>query len=379
MDKTGIIKNAAGALLFSFLLTACQTGEIAMEPASESLLEVTQDITTDITRSVVTGSSLNVQGCSYGLIICKHEDSPSLYEAYDKEKSNLYANIQAWYGNFNSKGTKWWYSYESTSDARFEPLYLVSEDTTQHLDIYAYSPWKKNVTIQDGYTYDLTSVNEASLPDVMYATYEGGDGSTPTNKNHSIGRSSIPVSLHFHHTLARICFHFKLATAQNTGLDGQHAVRLYTIKLLRDKGSATPLYTRGNMNLLTGALTTDLAVVKNEQTVTYATSQSSTDGIGAYDIYQDNVWKEFNMLLHPVAYQADGDFTFQFWFNGTENGQTLIQTYDIPRDVLKHTDDSYGFKGGCCYDFYFVIDNYIHLQNVSISEWTDTDEEEIKV
>lgn len=370
------------------LLTACQKEDAGDTPAnqteSKALLEIKQEVA-DVeasTRSVVGGTTLAENGRTYGLIVCKHEDTPTDYEIYDKDDANIYGNIQGWYGNYNSKGTGWWYSYEATVSARFKPLFLFTNDVSKHLDIYAYAPWKSGITIQDGYPYNLTSTTESNIQDLMYATYEDGGGS-PTNSDLAIAsNTTIPVTVHFHHALSRIVFHLKLANSQNTGKDGQHAIRLYQISLLHKTGAATPLYTTGNMNLITGAVTTGQTVSQKEQYVTYATSQSTTDGIGGYDIYQSDVWKSFNMLVHPTTYLTDGDFSFRFYFNGTsEFQQTLTQTYEIKRSDLLHSDGTTcGFQPGCCYHFYFVIDNYIHLQNVKINrDWTLNDEEEIKV
>ena len=331
------------------------------------------------TKSVVTGTTLNESGRTYGIFACVHEDTPSEYRTYDYDNANLYGNIQAWYGYFNSK-TDWWYSYESSAGSRFKPLYFMAEDVSRHMDIYAYAPWKSGVTMQSGYQYNLTSLAEGDLPDLMYATYEG-DGGTSTNRDITlVDKATIPVKINFHHALSRIVFHFKLANAQNTGLDGDHALRLWQIRLQRSAASSTPLYTRGTMDLLTGNVTYT-GFSQTEQTVNYATSQYSTDGISTYDIYQDNAWKTFNMLVHPTEYLQDGNFSFRFCFNGNGPAQILNYQYEIKRSDLLHDDGTTcGFQPGYCYHFYFIIDNYIHLRNVVIStDWELTDETEIKI
>jgi len=381
MDTRGI----RHILSLLFLLSACEQGELPVTPSTDtgarSQLVVGQEVAQAtgevVTRSVVTGTSLAENGRTYGLIVCKHEDTPTTYEIYDKDNANIYGNIQAWYGNYNNQGTDWWYSFAPTADSRFKPLYLVTDDVSEHLDIYAYAPWKAGITLQDGYAYNLTNVAEANLPDLMYATYEG-----VSHTNLAIAQNTtIPLSLHFHHALARIAFHFKLANPQNTGLDGQHAVRLYQISLLHTEAAATPLYTSGTMDLLTGNVTTTQMSSQKEQMVTYATQQNVTDGLSSYDIYRGDTWTTFNMLVHPTTYQTDGDFSFRFHFNGTGLAQDWIQTYAIPRSNLLHSDGTtYGFQPGYCYHFYYIIDNYIHLQNVVIdTNWTLTDEQEINI
>ena len=331
------------------------------------------------TRSVVTGTTLNESGRTYGIFACVHEDTPTEYRTYDYDNASLYGNIQAWYGNYSSKGTDWWYSYESSAGSRFKPLYFMAEDVSRHMDIYAYAPWKSGVTIQSGYQYNLTSLVEGNLPDLMYATYEG-DGGTPTNRDITlVDKATIPVKINFHHALSRIVFHFKLANAQNTGLDGQHALRLWQISLQRSAASSTPLYTRGTMDLLTGNVTYT-GFSQPEQTVNYATS---TDGyLSTYDIYQSDAWKTFNMLVHPTEYLQDGDFSFRFCFNGNNPlTQAFARDYSIKKADLLHPDGTtYGFQPGYCYHFYFIIDNYIHLRNVVINtDWQLTDETEIKI
>ena len=330
------------------------------------------------TKSVVTGATLNENGRTYGIIACEHEDTPTDYKIYDADNANLYGNIQAWYGNFNSKGTGWWYSYASSTGSRFKPLYFMAEDVSRHMDIYAYYPWKSGVTIQSGYQYNLSSSSESELVDLMYATYEG-EGGTPTNRNITlVDKETIPVKINFHHALSRIAFHFKLANAQNSGLDGQHALRLWQINLQRSAASTTPLYTQGTMNLLTGNVTY-AGFSQTAQTVSYATENISS--LGTYDIYQSDAWKTFNMLVHPTEYLQDGDFSFRFYFNGNVFAQALNYQYEIQRSDLLHSDGTtYGFQPGYCYHFYFIIDNYIHLQNVLINtDWQLTDETEIKI
>ena len=329
------------------------------------------------TKSVVTGSTLNESGRTFGIIACEHEDTPTEYRIYDADNANLYGNIQAWYGNYNSLGTKWWYSHQASSSARFSPLYFLTDNTAKHLDIYAYAPWKSGVTIQSGYQYSITSVAESDLPDLMYATYEDAGGN-PTNTDIVIDNGpAVPVNIRFHHALSRIVFHFKLANAQNTGLDGQHALRLWQINLQRSSASATPLYTQGNMNLLTGDVT-NAGLSQREQKVTYATN---SDGSSDYDISRDDAWTEFNMLVHPAEYLQDGDFSFEFYFNGNSPSQATISKYDIRRLDLVHPDGTtFGFQPGCSYHFYFIIENYIHLQNVVVdTDWEPADETEIKI
>lgn len=332
------------------------------------------------TKSVVTGSTLNESGRTYGIIACEHEDTPTDYKIYDADNANLYGNIQAWYGDYNSLGTKWWYSYESSASSRFNPLFFVTNDVSKHMDIYAYYPWKSGVTIETGYQYNLTSLAQDDLPDLMYATYEDGEGN-PTNTDIVIDNGpAVPVNIRFHHALSRIAFHFKLATAQNTGLDGQHAIRLWQINLQRSAASLTPLYTRGTMDLLTGNVTYT-GFSQSEQIATYATDNNYSYVLGTYDIYQSDAWKTFNMLVHPTKYLQDGDFSFRFYFNGNGPAQALNYQYEIQRSDILHPDEiTYGFQPGYCYHFYFIIDNYIHLQNVVINtDWELTDETEIKI
>ena len=386
-----ITAAATAILMLAATLIAipgCQKDDSPVESAAVARAELDVQLSVDggmsvseeQTKSVVTGNTLDQSGRTYGIIACEHEDTPTDYKIYDADNANLYGNIQAWYGNFNSKGTGWWYSYESSASSRFNPLYFMAEDVSRHMDIYAYAPWKSGVTIQSGYQYNLTSLAEGDLPDLMYATYEG-EGGTPTNRDITlVDKATIPLKINFHHALSRIAFHFKLANAQNTGLDGQHAMRLWQINLQRSAASTTPLYTRGTMDLLTGNVTY-AGLSQLEQIVTYATENgNSSSALGTYDIYQDNAWKTFNMLVPPTEYLQDGDFSFRFYFNSSSFGQYFIQEYAIQRSYLRHSDGIYGFQPGYCYHFYFIIDNYIHLQNVLINtDWQLTDETEIKI
>lgn len=387
MEKPGI----KVFIVLSLLLSACQSSDFTDSLNQGEPGRVVLDVKTDVadietscsepiggSRSVYTGTTLNESGRTYGIIITEHNDTPIDYAPYDAQ--NLYGNIQAWYGDYSSKGTKWWYSFQSTSDSRFNPLYLVTDDTSRHFDIYAYSPWKAGITIENGYSYNLNSVKQDDLLDLMYATYEDEDGITPTNLNKTFDKNNpVPVKIHFHHALSRIVFHFKLANSQNVGKDGQTGLRLFRIWLNRKNGAATPLYTQGRMNLLTGDVATTQARTMDEQIVDYSTTNDTWDTTG--NIVSSTEWTNFNMLVHPTVYQADDDFFFRMSFNSASLSNSLIQTYNIKRSDLVHPDGvTYGFQPGYVYHFYFILDNYIHLKNVVINtDWTNTDEEEIKI
>lgn len=386
MEKPGI----KVFIVLSLLLSACQSSDFTDSLNQGEPGRVVLDVKTDVadietscsepiggSRSVYTGTTLNESGRTYGIMITEHNDTPTDYAPYDAQ--NLYGNIQAWYGNYSSKGTKWWYSFQSTSGSRFNPLYLVTDDTSRHFDIYAYSPWKAGITIENGYSYNLNSVKQDDLLDLMYATYEDEDGFTPTNLNKTFDKNNpVPVKIHFHHALSRIVFHFKLANSQNIGIDGQTGLRLFRISLNNTEGAITPLYTQGRMNILTGEVTTMQARTSFEQIVDYATGNDKY--IYSYDIVSSDNWSDFNMLVHPIPYQADDDFFFRIYFNSSAPSNKLVHTYNIKRSDLLHADGTYGFQSGYVYHFYFIIDNYIHLKNVIIKDdWTNTDEEEIKI
>lgn len=355
------------------------TGSAVIKPMpdiADVTVEASELMLNPSSRSVYTGTTLQEDNRTYGIIICQHlpttsGQSPALsdYVPYDLQK--LYGNIQAWWGSYNNKSRRWWYSFENSSSSRFDPLYLVTDDKSRHFDLFAYSPWRSGITIESGYTYNLASVAQSNLPDIMYATYEGTDGTTPTNIDKAFPNDDnpIPINIHFHHVLARIVFHFRLANPQNIGYDESNQANLYQIGLQRNKNATTELYTRGKMNLLTGEVTKEQVYSQSEQYVNYGNS-----GIGT-------AWKEYSMLVHPTPYMADGDFSFRFWFNSANDKEELIHTYDIKRSDLLHPDGTtYGFQPGYVYHFYYILDNYIHLQNVVIdTDWTDTPEEEIKI
>jgi len=360
-------------LALFLLLTACQGVEVpsVAQPGdgyARAQLDVTLQV--DNTKSVVEGTTLAKDDRTYGIIACEHEDVPTEFPIYDRDNANLYGNIQAWYGNYynGSKylGKKWWYSYEASSSLRFSPLYFVTDNTSRHMDIYAYAPWESGVVINNAIKYDLVSVSEKNLPDLLYATYDDADGN-PTNINISIvDQSTIPVSIQFHHAFALIAIHFKLATVQDIGFDGIDTIRLSQIDLVKASSSVTPLYSEGKMDILTGNLTNS-GFSRDKQSVTYSTDLSSSED-----------WSTSYMLVYPTEYLQSGDFSFKIMFNGNDIHQTIIQDYSIQRSDLLHIDGTYGFQKGYCYHFYFIIDNYIHLQDVVINTaWELTDETEL--
>lgn len=385
METRGITRILSTAALLGAVLALPAGCRKADGPDGGGAVKTTLDIRVSVdgtrdaggveTRSVVTGNTLNQSGRTYGIIACEHEDSPAAFRIYDADDANIYGNIQAKYS-----GSRWVYGFEPTVSATFYPLFFVTQDTSRHMDLYAYAPWKRGITVGAGYEYDLALVNEPDIPDLMYATYEDGDGNRTNRDITFVNNANIPVDIHFHHALSRIAFHFRLAKEQYAGLDGWHAMRLWQIDLRRSESSATPLYTHGTMDLLTGEVT-HMGKSQEQQTVTYATALNRTDAVSTYDVYKEGVWKTFNMLVHPTGYEQDGDFSFRFFFNGnTPSTQAFIQDYPIPMSDLRHGDGTCGFQPGFCYHFYFVIDNYIHLQDVVIdTDWTSADETEIKI
>ena len=373
---------AAAVLLLT--AAACQREELdATAPGGTTgvatlvspVIDVVQPTTADATvsadtRSVVTGTSLAQNGRTYGMFVCKHEDgTPSRFERYNS--LGLYTNIQAYYSG------GWQYSYASSSSAYFTPLTLFVDDP---LDIYAYAPWSYMATLTGGYEYNITALAYSDYPDLMWASYEEGvDDATPTNRNLCIGAvTELTPKFHFHHALARIALHFKLAnTLATAGYDSPHAMRLYQIDLNRADAAQTPLYTQGTMDLITGVVTPK-GFSQSTQTVTCATGSSS--GTDSWDITSSTSWSTYSFLVTPTTYLADDDFSFKFRFNGSGNAQQVIQSYSIQRSDLQHADDTYGFQPGYTYHFYFVIDNYIHLQNVAIDrEWTNADEQNYNI
>ena len=81
-----------------------------------------------------------------------------------------------------------------------------------------------------------------------------------------------------------------------------------------------------------------------------------------------------DVMLYPVDFVADGDLEVVLVIDG------FRKTFAITRENVRHSDGTtYGFKAANEYKFNITIDNYVHLDGVTIkTDWpTDSYADEI--
>lgn len=312
------------------------------------------------TRAVVTGTTPS-NNFTFGLFACEHEDAPGTFVPFSGNED--YRNLRA-----IRSSNKWLWSFESSTGATFTPLYFITDDTSKHLDFYAYAPYKSGVRLNHGYDF---KINDQT--DVMWASYgQGGPTGEPTNIDCAIVKKTpIPLNIQFHHALARIVFHFKQVYNENGGSNvthdpdfDNHDNYISSIVLQKSDQSQTYLYMDGNVNLLTGEVTPLVPP-------TYGTSQT----ISYNNTIFNTTYNSANLLLYPIEYQQDGDFVVKFTFNSN-----TVLSYSLNKADITHEDGTVGFQSGYVYHLYFVFENYIRLDHVVINDtWTMGEETEVNI
>lgn len=285
-------------------------------------------------------------GSSYGLFICKHsESSPNPYTAH----SANYNNIQV----SKTGASSWSFTYGNRTDGSMYIL-IQSEtvgevETPVTADIFAYSPYKKDITSPEAIPYQFSLQD-----DLMYAAqnmtgeYKNIDPKTATP-------NPYPVNLLFKHALALLEFNFRL---KNT-VAGFSSASLSKISVTAGNPNPTEkLYTEGVFNSVTGkftgSTTGDLSIA-----MTNAQLSAAAPNVKVY------------MLMMPTSNYQDDDFKFTFHF---DNVEITSSPFLLKREHLKHSDNTYGLQPGYKYSFNFVLDNYLHFSGVQTGEWTTEDE-----
>lgn len=339
------------AVVLSFLAVSCRGGVSPEYGPLQAVLVPQVTLETPSVKSVVEGSSLDEDGRTYGLFLCRSGDS-----GYGAWVSDRYSNLRAVYDD------GWCYATASLSSRTFVPLNLITDDASQAFDMYCYSPWFPDTEVDGGLSYDLSSVEEGDYDDFMYATYEDAQGDPANLSLFVVDGATLTVPVHFHHALARVVIHLKLAVAQDSGLDSASSMRLCRAELVRPQGSGTPLYTKGCMDILTGAVSQSQSESDTVQAVVCDTLVSSS-----------SVWTSTSMLVHPQDYVGDGDYHLRLYFNGSDVAHSLATDYPIRRSDITHSDGvTCGFCAGYSYHLRFVLQDYVHLEGVSVcADWDD--------
>lgn len=325
-------------ILSALLLLACSKQETPFN--GESLLVVNAKIGNP-TKAVLLDNDFQA-GNMMGMFIY-HADKTVPLDTFALY-GNRYGNIA---GKYQSSGT-WLYNFEGAS-TNFTDIYLMMPTEKVYRDdralkLCAYHPWVKGVTSIASVPFTLGGKSK-DLQDVMWAVQNG------TSENIIIPNTNVlPVALTFNHALARLKIGFRCAY-DNKDSNGNYIGTTLTLSSISlKKAGSTPLYSGGNLNALTGSVTSDKPV--DVLTVDYTDDNKYSF---AYRPSGDYIWAD--MLIFPEPYVADGDYILEF----SMNGQTLKTSYPV-----KLSDVAGGFLPGHVYTFKFTMDNTVNFTGVSV-------------
>lgn len=291
------------------------------------------------TKFAIDGTTF-VKDQTLGLYICKHEDQAGNPGSLQFEEHNKgYNNVKVTY-----TGSTWTF-YNSVLKEQLSSLYISTNDEDVNADVYAYAPYVEEAVSPREIPFDIRNNR-----DLMYVTQ---NASPTVNKDMPPSSVESNLTMSFRHVLAKLEFRCRI---MNTGPNSAHSVDSIVIRKAGSK--TTELYRTGTFNAMTGELTHD----------------TTADSIGFRNLFfsptpnngliDATTPKSYTVMLYPVDYVADGDFEAVLVIDG------FPKTISITRNNLKHTDDSYGLRAGYEYVFNIRIDNYIHLDGVTIkNDW----------
>ena len=297
-----------------------------------------------------TGTKFSIEGVAFSegntfaLYICKHEDQDLNPDGLQFEEHNYgYNNVKV-----TRKGSGWQF-YNSILKENLSQLYISTNDEGINADVYAYAPYIENAVSPAEIPFDIARNN-----DLMYVSQ---NASKTVNKDMLPSSVESDVALTFHHVLAKLSFKMKI---KNDSPVSTHTVDSIVIRKAGGKG--TELYKTGVFNAMTGTLTHN----STADSISFKHFFSYTTGSGVGGTFNSTAGRDFNVMLYPVELAADGDLEVILVIDG------FRKTFPILRDNVKHSDGTtYGFRATNEYVFNITIDNYVHLDGVTIkSDWT---------
>lgn len=304
------------------------------------------------TKFTIEGATFST-GHTFGLYICKHEDQANNPGSLQFEEHNKgYNNIKV------LKTATSWSFYNSVLRENLSQLYISTNDDDVNADVYAYAPYVENAVSPVEIPFNI-NLNQ----DLMYVTQ---------NADHDINKDMPPsdvesdLLLNFHHVLTKLEFCLRIKNSLNSV--SVHNVDSIVIRKAGAK--TTELYRTGTFNAITG----DLTPATTSDSISVKSFFSDANGAGRNGTFNSTTPRSFNVMLYPVEFVADGDLEVVLVIDG------FRKTFAITRENVRHSDGTtYGFKAANEYKFNITIDNYVHLDGVTIkTDWpTDSYADEI--
>ncbi len=350
--------NRVLTIIALLLLISCSK-EQGVEQ-TELVLNVDVEQTAPETRSIITGSQFS-SGGTIGLFVYYGQEgvyphtSLMLY-------NDSYKNIKVTRETVATREGDWRYEFNG-SDSRFYNFYFMSpslEALGQGLTIYAYAPFIKGVESIESIPFTLGG-NENSLVDLMYAIQNMDD----TNACLRPDGATQDVTLTFRHSLALLDFRMKCRYAPTT-----MTVDAITLQRTNNGEGDSPLYVSGRYN----ALKNEFYELQQGQVKTNYHYSNTTNEFDS---------SKYTDYMFPIVPSLSGepyvDGSYEVVF--TLNGHALEYRYRIRAEDLlpAGSTGSPVFEAGKTYTFNFIVDNYIHLDGVSVYDTWSEDAESIEI
>lgn len=328
---------------------------------------------TAATRYSVSGEHFTTNN-TLGLYICQHEDGSEWSSFAFKPHLEGTNNIQC--QCTNATGTTWRF-YNTITKSWLAHQYLTKDDFGTPADLYAYAPY-----VSDAVSPTQIPFVHSRNNDLMYATENahvyGGSDVNVCNLTDGTGGSAIQagwenknivpqtgtdvtVPLHFTHVLSRLRFAFKVMYDGTDGTSGGTEHRINSITLRKTGSQTTQLYESGYFNAITGELSG--LEEADEVTVSANTFAYNVN----YLTFASKTYTYFDVMLCPTQYKSDGDLVAEIVIDGQ------LYLFPITMAAATHNDGTgkVGFQAGYSYDYYFELDDVIHLTDICIQPQFD--------
>lgn len=311
-----------------------------------------------------------------GLYICQHEDGSEWSSfAFTPMLSSTY-NIQCQCAN--AAGTTWKF-YNAITRSWLSNQYITKDQYGTPVDLYAYAPYVSDAVSpleipfvhsrNNDLMYARENANVYGGSDVNVCNLTDGTGGSAIqagweNKNivPQTG-TDVTVPLQFTHVLSRLRFAFKVMYDGTDGTSSGTEHRINSITLRKTGSQTTQLYESGTFNAITGELSN--LVPADEVTVSASTFAPNAN----YKSFSSKSYTYYDVMLCPTHYSTDGDLVAEIVIDG----QTYL--FPITMAAATHNDGTgkVGFQAGYSYDYYFLLDDVIHLTGISIKPQFDED------
>lgn len=345
MRKNTIFILSLAAVLMAASCTKTGAGQKEKELHINAAL-ADQSVVTKQGRPLV-GVTTITNGFTYGLFVCQ-EGTTDKAHAHKNNSYNLKASYNGTYNVWNYYYVSNFSSGAVSSEARDKVTLTARQDAVK-ADIYAYAPYVEGA-YNGGpeaipYNINYSFYNNTDLNyefDLMYAVENAGSANKGLDPE---ADGPLNATFSFRHALSLL--RFKITPISSGSLYYSRITATLT-----PGATVTKLYKSGTFNAITGSFNEEGAVTAE------SIIQGNIDDVSRYGYF----------LIVPTEVEDDElYFTFRFEGYGSD-----LQPFYLKKEHVKHSDGTYGLKGGYIYTFNLTLDNYLYLDGITISEdWTD--------